>query len=401
MGALRYFWLMALSAVLAASTLAETPDGPQSPPKGYKLLATGPFDFAKDFSEGLAAVKADGKWGFIDTKGKMVIEPQFNPKQAQFNSQFSDGLVAVNFNVGPDNGLGGNDPPNTKWGFADKNGRIVINPNFEGYYYQPPSFHEGLAAMTVGPYGMDAISSERIFAKYGFIDKSGKFVIEPRFDKAYEFSSGLAAVQVNNKWGFIDQAGKFAIEPIYDAAYRFFEGLSAVTLDKKEFFIDRHGNRVGNQDYANLSQLSDGMASFVVDGKTGFIDRTGKVVIQPQFSSAGLFGIGNYSEDLCRVEFGNAGSGDAMKDWFSGRFGYINKKGSIVVNPRFGFSGDFKNGIARVDLDNKYGYIDKSGKFVIPPQFTSAGDFQDGVALVQFTKFGKYFFIKRVQPNTL
>jgi hypothetical protein len=29
------------------------------------------------FSEGLAAVKVNGKWGIIDKKGKMVIPPQF------------------------------------------------------------------------------------------------------------------------------------------------------------------------------------------------------------------------------------------------------------------------------------------------------------------------------------
>src|SRR5205814_7895132 len=51
-----------------------------------------------------------------------------------------------------------------KWGFIDKKGNVVINPQFE--YVAP--FSEGLAAIKVG-------------YRYGYIDKSGKIVIEPKF----------------------------------------------------------------------------------------------------------------------------------------------------------------------------------------------------------------------------
>jgi hypothetical protein len=47
--------------------------------------------------------------------------------------------------------------------------------------------------------------------KYGYIDKTGKIVIKPQFDKAYDFSEGLASISLNGKWGFIDNTGKIAI----------------------------------------------------------------------------------------------------------------------------------------------------------------------------------------------
>jgi len=397
----RRLWMMVILALLIIPAWAQIPDGPKSPPKGYKLVVAGSFDFAKDFSEGLAPVKVGGKWGFIDTTGKMVIEPQFNPKQAQFNSYFSDDLVAVNFNDGTVNGFDSNSPANTKWGFADKSGRIVINPNFDGDYFNPPHFSEGLAVIAAGVPGGAEMSFEIPGIKFGYLDKAGRFAIEPKFEKAFEFNDGVASVRINGKWGFIDKRGQFVIEPIYDQAYRFSEGLSPVTLNERTFFIDKSGKRVNDKDFPALSALSDGLASIIVTGKTGFVDRFGKVLIEPQFDSNSWVNMGaDFSEGLCLIEFGNNG-GTGIGDILSGKFGYINKTGAIVINPKFGFSSSFKNGIAKVEFNGKAGYIDKSGKFVIPPQFSEAGDFNDGVALVQFNQFGKYFFIKRMQPNVL
>lgn len=45
--------------------------------KGNSILKF-PIDKATKFSEGLCAVKVDGKWGFIDLDGNMVCEPKFD-----------------------------------------------------------------------------------------------------------------------------------------------------------------------------------------------------------------------------------------------------------------------------------------------------------------------------------
>ena len=64
--------------------------------------------------------------------------------------------------------------------------------------------------------------------KYGFIDKNGKVVIEPQFDGADAFSEGLARVKKDRKWGFIDKSGKVVIEPQFDWVSDFSEGLAKV-----------------------------------------------------------------------------------------------------------------------------------------------------------------------------
>ena len=63
---------------------------------------------------------------------------------------------------------------------------------------------------------------------YGYIDKSGKVVIEPQFDEERAFSEGLAQVEKDGKWGFIDKSGKVVIEPQFDWVSDFSEGLAKV-----------------------------------------------------------------------------------------------------------------------------------------------------------------------------
>ena len=83
--------------------------------------------------------------------------------------------------------MGGN-----KWGYVDKTGKFVVNPLFDDV----SNFVKGLAVMKVGD-------------KYGYVDKTGKFVINPQFDYARNFWGGLAYVMVGGKYGYIDKTGSY------------------------------------------------------------------------------------------------------------------------------------------------------------------------------------------------
>ncbi len=62
------------------------------------------------------------------------------------------------------------------------------------------------------------------------------------YDFAESFSEGLAACRMNRKWGFVDKTGKVVIEFQYDRAGDFREGQATVTLEGRDFFIDKLGN---------------------------------------------------------------------------------------------------------------------------------------------------------------
>lgn len=142
-----------------------------------KLVIPPRYDFAEQFSEGLAHVAEAGLHGFIDQKGIYRIHPQFSNARS-----FSEGLAAVVFSV--------------RWGYIDRHDRSVINPLFEDC----GDFSEGLAAV-------------RWRGRWGYIDKAGLYAIPPRFDEARKFVKGVAEVRIGTKWGTVNRAGEmfFAI----------------------------------------------------------------------------------------------------------------------------------------------------------------------------------------------
>ena len=82
--------------------------------------------------------------------------------------------------------------------------------------------------------------------KYGFIDKKGEKVILLKYDKARDFSEGLATALLNGKYVFIDKTGKTVIPFIFNMLYDgvFVNGLSLVELIGRLIYIDKTGAEV-------------------------------------------------------------------------------------------------------------------------------------------------------------
>ena len=80
----------------------------------------------------------------------------------------------------------------------------------------------------------------RLWDKCGFIDKLGKWVINPQFDNVCEFAdNGMAAVKIDNQWGFIDTTGSFVILPQFKMVGEFSSnGLAAVCVNDKWGYIN-------------------------------------------------------------------------------------------------------------------------------------------------------------------
>jgi hypothetical protein len=91
------------------------------------------FERVRSFSHGLAAVKVEGKWGYVTNTGRMLVPPQFTQAQP-----FSEGLAAVKVR--------------DRWGYINPLGQYVVTPQFEA----AGSFRGGKASVLVGGTNRDA-----------------------------------------------------------------------------------------------------------------------------------------------------------------------------------------------------------------------------------------------------
>ena len=86
--------------------------------------------------------------------------------------------------------------------------------------------------------------------RYGFIDKAGRIVCQPDFLEVQDFSEGMAAVKVEDnggRWGFIDTSGRMVIPPKFsNEPYPFRDGKASVEKrDGSVVMIDKTGSVVG------------------------------------------------------------------------------------------------------------------------------------------------------------
>ena len=139
--------------------------------KGYSNYYGGHYNEAR-FCEGLASVHNEEKlFGYIDKTGNLVIDFIYN-----YADSFSEGLASVS--------------KDGKWGVINKMGDLIIPFQFESMNSLPydGAFHYGLAAV-------------RVDGKYGYINTKGEIVIPCIFEDADIFCNGLAIVVLNKKFG--------------------------------------------------------------------------------------------------------------------------------------------------------------------------------------------------------
>ena len=126
----------------------------------------------------------------------------------------------------------------------------------------------------------------------------------------------------NGKWGFMDERfNNLIIDCKYDLAYGFTEGLAAVCYEKKWGFINKNDSVVIPFKYEEpIEHFFDGIAKVTLNRKTGFIDKTDKVVIPIKYDHASGFAIKSSSIDK---EYSMVG--------IDGKWGYIDKTGKEIV----------------------------------------------------------------------
>lgn len=351
----------------------------------YLYTLPGEWEGTKDFSEGLAAVQVEGKWGYINTDGVLVIPAIYDGA-----NNFSEGLAAVR--------TGG------RWGYINKDGSTAIAFQYESTF----AFSEGLAVYGEGLY-------------YGYINNKGEKVTSALYSEASSFKDGVACVRKDSSYGFLNKEGKPITEFIYGASSKPSEGLIAVFSDAgveslKSGFIDTEGKEVLAPAWYDVRPFSQGLAAAQKEAFVTpwcFIDKTGKTVLEGNWDFVESFACdlavvhdntGYYFIDLLGEKVGEVygkaysftPAGYARVAKSSGArwsFGFIDAAGNEVVGLQYSNARDFYHGAAAVANGGEWTFVKADGTEMSDFLWDDASDFtKEGIARVRNGKY--YGFVK-------
>lgn len=263
-------------------------------------LAFDDFDnLGRHFKDGLAAVKRNGKWGFINQAGREIISCRYD----EVWNAFTNGITAVY------NGYNGSIYRGGLLGYVHRNGKTVIPCSIPvDWEWEYPEFSNGI--LRIDPYWYDGIHTvydttgkkvkvsdrDEILGYYsddmipvvvrvdnerkvGFRNKNGKVVVPCIYDDADYFSEGVAAVKRGGKWGFINRTGNETVPCIYETVRFFHKGMAAVKRDGKWGYINQSGRELIPCIYDRVGFLHEGMIDVSRAGQHGFTDETGWEII--------------------------------------------------------------------------------------------------------------------------
>ena len=326
--------------------------------KGDEII---PLQFAEvgEFSEGLAAAQdvESGKWGYIDRTGTFIISPQF--RTAGF---FSEGLAGVRME------------DSDGW-YINRSGELII-PGYGGSIVQNGMAlvkKQGKTIFTdkkgkelfevsgdAWPVGGGLIAFMKN-GRMGFVDRQGIVIIQPIYHcdvnwRDQQFEERITPVSKlmpngKDKFGFIDISGKTVVDFQYDWAEQFFDGLAMVVKDGKYGYINTAGEVVIPLEFDGAEHFSEGLAAMKVNGSWGFMDTSGKIVIDPHYLPRIWGSPMIFCEGLAavRTETGT---------------GFINKSGEMVVPAVYSSAEDFAYGLARVGSLSNPDYVNKRGEVI-------------------------------------
>ncbi len=320
---------------------------------GYLNREGKEFDEAIELEDAWYKIRKNGKWGFADNKGSIIVIPIYDDVKP-----FKDDFATVN--------------KSGKWVFITRAGEQLpydeIGPFIDGFAsVRTRNRYAYVSKYFVEYDSVKPFSNQKAIVykngKYGIVGKNTIEVVPPQYDYIDNFSNSRAKIKKDGQYGYLDENGAVSVPPTYDEAFAYSNDIARVKKNKKYGFIETDGKLIGELEYADARDFKEGLALVKINQKYGYINTNGKVKIVPMYLDGR-----DYVEGFAQVK-------DTNNKWV-----YINKEG---LQMPFDEIFPLTDSMALVRKIDKYGFIDAKGKVAIPGIYDEASNFRNGLAYVQ------------------
>jgi hypothetical protein len=278
------------------------------------------YESANFFVEGIALVKSNGYYGYIDSLNNFVITPKylkaFDFRYDRAKVEDLDSIFII-----------------------DKNQRVIFSAKKGGLIVE--DFWYGYAKILKGD-------------SFNILSINGNILFKTWFEQIGFYSeNGTFPVKKDGKWGIVDTLERYVICPTFDYIDRFNDGYAIVKLGEKYSFINQQGETVVPFLYESASFFKDGLASVSLrKGKKisyGVIDTTFKFITKPKYKY-----IGDYY-------FGRAVCQKGLK------YGYLDKQGRVAIKFKYDYASNFFDNLSIVKIKNDNYVINSFGQLLVGP----------------------------------
>ena len=232
------------------------------------------YDETERFSYGFAAVKMNGKWGFVNKCGEEICELKYEAVEA-----FKDMLAPVMLNG--------------RWGCIDQKGELLVYCFYESLDKLRMDYPNFVVARIGSIYyfsELEKLCKISIGIKFGCVDEDDRIIIPCIYDEisalfkmkdSFSWKDDLCGVRIGNAMGVIDASGKILIPCKYEDFGTFKKNeLARVRLDGKWGYVDTgRGVEIVPCVYDELWALVDGMIPIRKSDKWGYLNDRGEEVI--------------------------------------------------------------------------------------------------------------------------
>ena len=324
------------------------------------------YEMARDFQEnGLAIIQLNNLTGIINTDGYFIVKPKY-----ETISPFSEGRATAiddeGFKVLDESGKeitskaysfigdyqeGRAAAANTKehgeylYGYLNRRGNEVIPLSYES----ASDFQDGKALVKMKE------------GSYALIDLTGKVLNSYSYPFVDDYGEGMLAFRKSNdgKWGYMDESGKVLIEPKYMGTQRFAEEKAIVNVDHNHYgLIDKHGKYIIKPQYSSLINLGENRYAL---GKAQDPERPYLFQKYAIADSTGHIYTGFIYNGVSKYKDGIASAYNDELTFF------IDKRGQRMDHlPKVQGSGTlaFDKSVIKGDIDFRILYFDKKGKLI-------------------------------------
>lgn len=290
-------------------------------------------------------VMKNGKWGCVDSFGKLVIELKYDALD-KFDT-FGRARVILN----------------GKFGVVDCGGRTII-PTAYDY---------------IDTFDRLNVTVAQVGDKYGIIDYNHNVVVSFEYDYIYPFNNSVSSVAYkNDKFGVISASGELFTGFNYKYMEEFKNGM-ALAYDDGYGYINHYGQEVIKLEHDEVKQ---GTTTSV------FLKKQGKWAL---FSSSG-FNLTGYNFTNANG-FSNGLAAVCVKTSLGESYGYVNDSGDTVIPFVYSMAQDFKYGKAIVSKGKYSGIIDIEGNEIIPFVYTGFNPSYDYGVIAAANEYSKWGLI--------